>query len=390
MMASLVNTYLRKSLQKVTSRCRELTVVLGNEAGDMDSVVGSICLAMFLDSQPEYGMTPVIPAINFPLDELPLRTDVYHLFHQIGLDISSLISVIPSTTTIDHAGNYLDLVDLLPNIVLYDHNQLSVSQSFLNNNVVGIVDHHFDNKLYVEQTNRLRVIETVGSACTLVAELYKEAGITVPYPILFLSTIILDTVNFDSQQQKTTLKDVKMFEWLSSMMPEKIDSHKVFEKLSEWRRDIFGLSLEQNFKRDYKFFSFEMGDKNSHLDTGISSIPCSYDKFKDKYTLEEIASSCYLFLIRNKLDALVVSFAGKKDETHTRDILFVVKVSEFQMFIDYANSFQKRLIFYPSDKIEIGKSHILIAFSLSDTSVSRKSLVPSLANFLKGKTQSTL
>ncbi|CCW71297.1 unnamed protein product [Phytomonas sp. Hart1] len=383
-MASFINAYLSKSLQKVTSKCRELTVVLGNEAGDMDSVVGSIFLAMFLNSWREYGMAPAVPAINFPLDELPLRMDVYHLFKKIGIDTSLLISVIQSTTLLNHEGNYLDLSDILPNVVLYDHNKLSVSQSFLSNNVVGIVDHHFDDKLYVNQRNRLRVIETVGSACSLVAELYKKVDVTVPCPILLLSSIVLDTLNFDPQQQKATPKDREMFEWLSSLIPESVDSDELYERLSKWKKDIFGLSLEQNFRRDHKFFSFEIGERGGCLNTGISSIPCSYDEFKDKYSLEKIASSSYIFLSESKLDAFIVVFAGKKTEVYTRDIVFIVRTADLQIFIDYTTSLKTSLVFYPTDKFQIEGSHVLVGFSLSDTSTSRKNLVPSLANFLKG------
>lgn len=384
-MSAAVNEFLKKCAARVANKSERFTVVLGNEGGDMDSIIGSIYLALLLDSCEKFHLQPVVPAVNFPLDELPLRNDVQKIMEELNIDASLLSSVHPSSK------NFLDLGrEELP-IVLYDHNKLKADQGQFGKQVAGIVDHHFDEKEYTEQTQQLRVIRTCGSACTLVAEMYREAGFAVPCPDLLLAPIILDTVNFEEAQKKVTPQDVEMYKWLCS--EAKLSNHDhtaVFKKLSAWKNDIFCLTVEQNLKRDYKFFAFPCSTYGKPLNCGIASVPCSYAEFEEQYSLARITEDCKMFAKNNALDTVMIAFAGKKDGVHSRQVAFCAKEPCFSIFRDYATSAPGEVQFTETVTADLPENFFFVAYSLSDPAVSRKRLVPSLTNYLKDGRRSSL
>lgn len=48
-------------------------------------------------------------------------------------------------------------------VILVDHNKLAKQQQILKSAVIGIIDHHVDEKQYQETTAGNRIIEMVGS-----------------------------------------------------------------------------------------------------------------------------------------------------------------------------------------------------------------------------------
>ncbi|EPY31495.1 acidocalcisomal exopolyphosphatase [Strigomonas culicis] len=348
---------------------------MGNEGGDMDSIVGSIYLAYFFEHSRKYKIQNPVPAINFPLEDLPLRNDVNNFLKELGIEASNLITLVKS-----NEGCFCDINTA--KLVLYDHNKLIDAQQCGCNNVIGVVDHHFDEQLYVDQTKDLRIIRTVGSASTLVAELYRDEDMTVPCPILLSAPIIQDTVNFEPAQKKVTPADVSVYEWLEKGFTEKIDPKALHKKLSKWKNDVLSLTVEQNLKRDYKNFNYDVHVLKKKLSTGISSVPCSYFEFEEAYTLDGIFNSCQKYYKDKDLESIIIAFAGKRNGVHSRQIAFFAPNDAMNCFLSYARSEPSNIKF-----TEIGKKEStpfsLIAFSLSDPAVSRKRLAPSLAAFLE-------
>lgn len=80
--SSSINEFLRWCLNRAaTTVGGSLVVVMGNEGGDMDSIIGSIYLAMLFNTQKWSKFGPAIPILNFPAGEMPLRNDVVHLLN---------------------------------------------------------------------------------------------------------------------------------------------------------------------------------------------------------------------------------------------------------------------------------------------------------------------
>ncbi len=119
-----------------------------------------------------------VPIINIPRRDFAMRTESVWLFQRAHIDVEKL-------TFIDE----IDLDGLLASgrlkLVLMDHNKLCQRQTQYAGVVEEVVDHHHNENLYLASVQR-RVVEPVGSACTLVAEEVlhsKEKGKNEPFSL---------------------------------------------------------------------------------------------------------------------------------------------------------------------------------------------------------------
>lgn len=65
-------------------------VVMGNETCDLDSAVSSLVYSLFLHHQ----VTPntiVVPVMNIPRIQLPIKTEVLYVFNKYGLELEHVI-----------------------------------------------------------------------------------------------------------------------------------------------------------------------------------------------------------------------------------------------------------------------------------------------------------
>ncbi|ESL05995.1 acidocalcisomal exopolyphosphatase [Trypanosoma rangeli SC58] len=377
-MSAVINNFLRRCAELYAAR-KPFVLVLGNEGGDMDSIIGAMYLAFYLQNHSDLGGGNYAPALNFEKEDFPLRRDVAQLLLKHGIATEWLLSVKGTPGMAD----FVDLQAIQMDIVLYDHNKLIPEQSFLRNNVVGVIDHHFDEKLYLDKSSHFRKIETVGSACTLVAELFRTARLTIPCPELLLAPIVLDTVNFNPAQKKVTAKDIDLSQWLLKQASEPIELTNMFFELTTWKHDILGLTFPQHFRRDYKMFecSFKRYTEKT-LQIGISSISCRFDQLLGSHGMPELASSCLEFLASKNLDAFLLAFAGERGSgNHCRQLAFIAKGTICEALKEFAEHSPEGVVFTPIDSTQQNEWE-LICYELSDASVSRKRLAPSLLMFL--------
>lgn len=319
--------------------------VLGNEGGDMDSVVCSMYIAYLLHqittttttqnnnaavpAQKERNTTiqdrlllisghsssssplsttnaaePLfVPLLNFPLEDFALRTDVVWLFQTFGLAPNLLRSAVPSssavgpssTTSVDLARWFGPLNDIecpsspsptteegtcdvqrssssVSGVVLVDHNCPTLSQSFLRPHIVGIVDHHRDEQLALDVVPRM--IETCGSAATLVEHYFHSCAVAVPQPEVLLAPIVVDTMNFDPAFGRTTPKDLASRDRLMAQCQwSSKDVQGLYDKLLAAKNDISSLTIPETLRRDYKSFSFPWWLDASSASSSTSSSP---------------------------------------------------------------------------------------------------------------------
>jgi exopolyphosphatase len=91
--------------------------VLGNVSADMDSVFGALALAYCLSevrSRQIRGI-PILPLVNIPREDLPLRTEIVSTLKESGVNLDLLTFV-----------SEVDIAD--KGLILYDHNQLAHEQ----------------------------------------------------------------------------------------------------------------------------------------------------------------------------------------------------------------------------------------------------------------------
>lgn len=164
-------------------------VIMGNEAGDADSIVSALCLSYVKaltstttvkgingnDNNNEKPDRP-IPIVSIPKDDMKPRVDVINLLHLVGINEHDLLylddeSVRSSLLSDNGCHNN--------RITLVDHNKLRSDLWQLEQNVVEIIDHHADEGYHTSTTvppssNRDIAFADqnalVGSTCTLVTE----------------------------------------------------------------------------------------------------------------------------------------------------------------------------------------------------------------------------
>lgn len=267
--------------------------VVGNDAGDADSIISAISLAFiegktpivsisrdsFVDERPDVAMLIELAGISNAFDKLLFIDDL-----KMMLDSSS-----------DGNARRLTLVD---------HNTINSSIRKFRRmiEVVEIVDHHVDENLYTDTCSAKRRniafhdgIALVASTATLVTELLLNQTSNPPASLstLLVGVILLDSVNLDESIGKVTQRDrdavshiLSQTDWSSSsellafLKPNgTIDTDKLFNQLehAKYSPEFWGtLTVERALSYDYKAFHY--GKEKF----GISTILTPGNQFVEK------------------------------------------------------------------------------------------------------------
>jgi len=264
-----------------------LHVVMGNEACDLDSVACAICYALFVHTT--RGDKTCVPYLNIPREELPLRQEVLHVLSRAGIDPAVLLfkddldlqRLVTAKSDADkHAKANLTLT-------LVDHNRLASTQEDLAPYVIGIIDHHADEKLYAATTTALRVIQPVGSASTLVAQrihmeapaLLKRADVAT----LLLAAILLDTGNMDPALRKGTATDANVIRLLTPVCFPGVSTSADSESraVATWYRELLRLRTDTSLLNTAQLLLKDV-KYTVHADKirfAISSVPLSLNQW---------------------------------------------------------------------------------------------------------------
>jgi exopolyphosphatase len=201
---SLPSALLTQRQQYQYGRDQKLILVVGNEAGDLDSIVSSIGMA-YLKSV--VNKTPCVPLIPFTREEFRLRRDAVYLFDLVGFVLCQTNESPKELVFVNELDEFLKdsagtKVNFPIELILTDHNKRTIDHPLLENaKVIEIIDHHTDSGDHpnVQGPGKRNIVAGLGSACTLVAELLLNAednGLcTIPTGLitLLMGTIILDS-----------------------------------------------------------------------------------------------------------------------------------------------------------------------------------------------------
>ncbi|TPX49371.1 inorganic diphosphatase [Synchytrium endobioticum] len=328
-----------------------LLLVLGNESADLDSIVSATSYA-YLQSIID-TTKPVLPVINIPRSEFHLRTDVAKAFQAAflstdgdrtypgGLAASSASDVI-------NVSNYFtfwdDIQAVLPcasiEILLTDHNELAPAQASLLNRVVGIIDHHRDSA----QTRHVtpRIVQGVGSCTTLVVEEFAKfskaalagAAIDAPLAKWMLSPILMDTVNLELDNGRTTPRDVAAKERLLSAINattaacavrarQEFDTTKWYRMLHKAKFAVSHLTTPDLLRKDSK--EFKIPTHATHIKLGMASVTWSWPEWTERDgSAQHVISDCIQYAKHEGLDCLVIMTAFEDgEENFQRELILI-------------------------------------------------------------------
>jgi exopolyphosphatase len=223
-----VNSFLQQQEQQQQRRRSGLhsirSIILGNVAGDADSVVSAITLA-YVEASLQPNNQPKTPIVSIPRHDLETqRPETSYLLKLAGVELQHLLCIDEYDAVINTANDTGGAV----NVTLVDHNVLDDGSLQIGNTnwnwnwtVVEIMDHHQDEEHHLDTCPLGSTARTiafangqalVASTTTLVAERLRELGNTSNcYPaslsLLLLGVILLDSVNLSPQVGKVTQRD---------------------------------------------------------------------------------------------------------------------------------------------------------------------------------------
>ena len=335
-------------------------VVIGNDAGDADSIVSAITLA-FVEStcgNAKFQSTPIVSIRRDNFEQE--RPEVNLLFKLAGMhDIANeLIFVDDIVEMFRTSSTALDLS-------LVDHNTINTALEKYRDkqNVVEIVDHHEDKGQFLDTCsgeNRTIAFShgtaSVASTCTLVAERLKRlTNADEHYPeslaTLLLGVILIDSVGLDDSIGKVTQRDrdavndlIVRTDWkhsesksyiaLNSLGDVNVDTDILFNTLQKakyepsfWSR----FPVDRALLYDYK--DFHVANQSQERSFGIASILTSGSDF---ITKNDFAPAVEQFMYINNISLLGIMFAfyGNSSDTLTRQLAICVdQTMELDAFI---------------------------------------------------------
>lgn len=255
------------------------TLVLGNQALDVDSFCSSI-LTAYLETLKGRECTPYIPIKR---SELRLRRDVELIMTQLKIDPLTLLfadDYEPSAST---------------KLILVDHNA-----PFVKGVVTGVIDHHEPEMEHEPTKVDPLVLSMSSSSVSLVLKYYSEKiNLTAAFeaePVLAslaYAPLAIDTSNFFKMKPE----DVFAYQFLSQFVKYVPDTIS-FNTIKEARNDIEGLSTTDLLHKDYKEWD----------GIGIATLPRRFHKLD----LEDLSGCMNRVRGLKQLKVLATMAASKK------------------------------------------------------------------------------
>ncbi|GAX16820.1 exopolyphosphatase [Fistulifera solaris] len=316
-------------------------LVIGNKAGDADSIVSALAAAYLDDA------TPVISIRQNDLRTQ--RPEAMLLFKIAGLEISDL-----------WFADQLNFLAAEPvSLTLVDHNRLDAPALEQGSHFVkAIYDHHMDEGHHKDSATIRNIAfsdkgePTVASTCTLMVEKMEGTKLPADLSLLLLGVILIDSVNLSPNAGKVTPRDeaavqklLKATNWqeldldgsICGDSPLQPSTSLLFDALQNAKFDpLFWnpLPVEDALRLDFKIF--QAGDETF----GISSVLLSAKNFLDK---EHAINSIEAFMERLQIKFFVIMFAYAKDSASslTRELLLCGKdASEVYAWLEREGSLQ--------------------------------------------------
>ncbi|KAI5120029.1 hypothetical protein M0805_004658 [Coniferiporia weirii] len=351
---------------------REWVVVMGNEAGDLDSVASSIAYSWFLAT---VNKLPSVALIQTPREDIKLRPENVHAFSLASLtpDHKELLYIDDIPSSVPFPSNRYALVD---------HNVLLPRFSEGNDDatVVAVLDHHSDEGLY-KGTADPRTIVSSGSATSIVARHFQlsdpngELQILPELATLLFCGALLDTsglkpggkavaLDYESAAYlfpRSHLASSGPFDVSESAASAASPWRSLSQELQERKSSVAHLSSTDLLRRDYKQYEWTplwgADSERRSIHIGLSTVPLGLKSWLPR-GVSEFWDSVDRFMDERNLDVLGIlttfhsekkgkegghksqtdakkKHAEKKHETgeakdekvgkHKRQVLFVVR-----------------------------------------------------------------
>lgn len=329
---------------------------------DLDSIISSLLFAYL--SQLEDNSKLYIPLIKVPQADLELRPELKYVLTKVGLDYKKLVTI--------------DQLDLPPtDIVLVDHNNLTspFDSEAWSQHVVGVLDHHVDEKLYLDAP--IRTVDMVGSCVTLVLQHFnineKSTWLTETISTLALAPLLVDTVNLKWELGRTTEADVQVFGYLRNQVG--LDSTEYFKEIEKVKSQVDTMSNYDILRRDYKEF------KVNGYTIGTSAVTWYFDAWiKREEGAEAISAAALDYAKERHLDLEVIFTAFDHDKEGGGDYR-----RELAIFVVNNDILQVRQQLEGDDHLNLSPTQFDNFFKQGNIKMSRKQVWPLIKQLVEAQ-----
>ncbi|KAL9594690.1 MAG: hypothetical protein Q9219_006890 [cf. Caloplaca sp. 3 TL-2023] len=304
-------SHVKKNLATAVATSQKVTLVVGNESADLDSLTSSILYAYIRSLHPPRNAFTAlyVPLLNIPSADISLRPEFEALFHHANINRSHLITLDDLPT-----GHERSLTPENTRWVLVDHNKLqgTLGQRY-GNRLCGVIDHHEDESAVPQSTDpEPRVVEKCGSCTSLVIRTLKssweatndssslssgaghaqdsdsmmnDAAVTRTWDAqiakMALASVLIDTANLTAKGkvEQADREAVAYLEAKINLSPRDAaqwNRDKFYKDINEAKRNIDGLNLNDILRKDYKQW------EENGLKLGISSVVKPLDFLAEK------------------------------------------------------------------------------------------------------------
>lgn len=399
-------------LQSQKQQTKISNIVIGNPAGDADSIVTALCWAYVASWAQEPANGNILtPVMSIPRHDLQTqRPETMLLLQWASVSIDSLLDVTDVRNDPDRFCG--------AQVTLVDHNRLDTSAfdagTVLDWTVTGILDHHYDEGLYKDTCDMREIAfennrATVASTTTLVAERATNNDERLPSDValLLLGTILLDSVNMNPAAGKGTPRDQAAIDallantdWRDGRLtvsadPKLWDSETgrpdpsvFFERLQQAKFDVDfwkTLSVRDALRLDYKQFN-PNGSGDSGSPFGASTVLVDWNTFLEK---ENVPASiaAYMQDVNVSFLAIMCAFTlPNSDELHRQMILCAKQPTLLDDLIQHLQELgpedNLQLVERTESSVSEGNLHVR-AFDQNKINASRKQVAPLLIRYFE-------
>lgn len=387
--------------------------VIGNEAGDADSVVCALSWAFVenLMSQPDNistsskRQTPIVSISKMDLETQ--RPETLLLLSLAGISLDTLLYVNDLKAMIPTQSKSVEFT-------LVDHNRLS--SNLVEDGqykVVEIVDHHKDEGLYLDTVIHRSIAfangqALVASTCTLVVERWIESvppsapHFPAALSVLLLGVILLDSVNMAPAAGKVTERDTAAIQSLlqhTTWTDLNDDAKQVLQLEGEthgrprttaffnalqnakfapefWRSLSVRDALRLDYKHYYKFTT-AIGSDRAGDSFGISTVLMSCADFQTKPHLQQGILD-YLTEMNVGMLGIMLAFTNNKTGGLHRELMLCSNVSTLplQTMAKFLHASSLQLTEIPGSSLIATDGLRCMSFIQENTKASRKQVAP--------------
>jgi len=305
-------------------KAQDWQIVMGNEAGDLDSLVSAIALAYDI-AHTKHKPAKAIPLLQIVNSAIDLRPE-----NKLALQEAKMKGGHEDLLTLDDLPfEPAEIGRMVKGIMLVDHNR--PLSWWGTTPVLGIVDHHSDRG--VNLTANPRLIEPSGSCSSLITSLvlsHKHSHGPVPRSLgdLILSAIAIDTKGLKKGQAIDRLSAEAIFPHSHSSEEDFEETMKdLGKRMKKAKKDLGHLNVTQLIQRDWK--GDIVNDSTIPIHLGFASIPVSLHEMINR-TEEQSAEAFFAIEAAwaegNHVDIAVIltSYKDEKGDKQ-REIVLTVR-----------------------------------------------------------------